>query len=331
MNDNIKLITIAIPCYKSANTIEEVVDGIVEQFKNQTKYDYEIILVNDGSPDNTFESIHRICSKDPKVTGVSLSKNFGQSAAKMAAIGYVHGDFLVFMDDDGQHPAEGIFTLVNKIEEGYDIVYAHFPHKKHNKFKKFTSRLHNAFLTHIGSKPKGVNISSFFALSQFCIEAMKTSGCPVVAVGAYLRQLTKRVTNVEMSHLNRKEGKSGYTLKRLIGLWKKSITSFNTTLLNYSMIAGYICGAAGLIFAAVIIIRKLINPHIAVGYASLMSGMLILSGLIMFFINIVGTYIAKIYLILCGLPPYKVREVINKDNFSNTKVIESENDLRINK
>lgn len=312
--NNRRLVTIAIPCYRSAKTIEGVVTDIVKEFEKQSEYDYEIVLVNDGSPDNTFEVIHRICTQNQKVTGVNLSKNFGQSAAKMAAIQFVHGDYLVFMDDDGQHPAEGIFSLVEKINEGYDIVYAHFINKKHNGFKKLTSRMHNAFLTHLGSKPKDIYLSSFHALSSFCIHAMQTSGCPVVAVAAYLRRLTKKIANVDMPHLERKEGKSGYTLGRLIGLWKKSITSFNTKLLNYSMTAGYICGAAGLIFAIVLIIRKLINPHIAVGYASIMSGMLILSGMIMFFISILGEYIGKIYLINCGLPPYKIREVVNQEN-----------------
>lgn len=318
------LVTIAIPCYRSSKTIEGVVDGIVEQFENQTKYDYEIVLVNDGSPDNTFEVIHRICAKNPKVTGVNLSKNYGQSAAKMAAIDYVNGEFLVYMDDDGQHPADGIFPLIEKIQEGFDIVYANFVKKKHNAFKKITSDMHNAFLSHIGAKPKDVHLSSFFAMSSFCIEAMKTSGCPVVAVAAYLRQLTKKVTNIDMPHLERKEGKSGYTLKKLIALWKKSITSFNTKLLNYSMTAGYITGAIGLLFAVVIIIRKLINPHIAVGYASIMSALLILSGLIMFFINILGEYIGKIYLILCGLPPYKVREVVTKEKLMEENIVYTE-------
>ncbi len=308
-----KTVSIAIPCYKSAHTIEDVVDEIVQQFSKQSEYDYEVVLVNDGSPDNTFEAIHRICSKNDKVTGVNLSKNFGQSAAKMAAIDYVEGDYLVYMDDDGQHPAEGIFSLIEKINEGYDIVYAHFGNKKHSGFKKLTSNLHNTFLTHIGSKPKDVHLSSFFATSSFCIEAMKTSGCPVVAVAAYLRQLTNKIVNVEMPHRKRKEGKSGYTLKKLIRLWKKSITSFNTALLNYSMTAGYICGGVGLLSAVIIIIRKLVNPHLAIGYASNMAGMLILSGLLMFFINILGEYIGKIYLILCGLPPFKVRDVIKKE------------------
>lgn len=319
-----KVITIAIPCYKSAKTIEGVVDSIDAAFKAQSEYSYEIILVNDGSPDNTFEVIHRICEKNDKVTGVNLSKNYGQGSAKMAAVEYVKGDYLVYMDDDGQHPVEGIFTMVEKINEGYDIVYANFEHKKHNAFKKITSDIHNWYLSKIDSKPKDIHLSSFMGLSSFCIEALQTSGCPVVSMGAYLRKLTKRIVNVDMPHLKRKEGKSGYSLKRLFKLWRGSITSFNTQLLNYSMTIGVVVGSIGILAAIVIIIRKLVNPHIAIGYASVMAGMLILSALIMFFISIASDYIGKIYLILCKLPPYKVREVINKENIEKSKVIQKE-------
>ncbi|MBQ3431214.1 MAG: glycosyltransferase family 2 protein [Clostridia bacterium] len=317
-----KLVTIAIPCYKSAKTIEGVVNAIDEAFKTQSEYNYEVLLVNDGSPDNTFEVIHRICAQNEKVTGINLSKNFGQGSAKMAAVDYVKGEYLIYMDDDGQHPASGIFTMIEKINEGFDIVYADFEKKKHSAFKKITSKLHNWYLSKIGSKPKDINLSSFMGLSSFCIEALQTSGCPVVSMGAYLRKLTNKIVNVDMPHLKRKEGKSGYSFKRLFKLWRSSITSFNTQLLNYSMTIGIIVGTIGILSAIIIIIRKLINPHIAVGYASLMAGMLILSALIMFFISIASDYIGKIYLILCKLPPFKVREVINKQSIKTTKMIQ---------
>lgn len=314
------LISIAIPCYKSSKTIFEVVRNIDTVFKQHPEYDYEVILVNDGSPDNTFEVIHRICRDNPKVTGVNLSKNFGQSAAKMAAIPFVKGDVLVYMDDDGQHPEDGIFRLIEKVEEGYDIVYAHFAHKKHSLFKKITSSLHNWILYKIGSKPKDVQLSSFFALSSFSIQTMKNSECPVIAVAAYLRKLTNKITNVEMSHRSRMAGKSGYSLKRLFDLWTKAITSFNITLLRISMNMGILCGTLGVIGAVVVFVRKLLHPNIAVGYASMMVVMLLLFSILMFLIGIMGEYIGKMYLILCKLPPYKVRDVIESEKEGKHKI-----------
>ena len=117
------LISIAIPCYRSGKNLEMVVDEIRSVFAQQEEYDYQIILVCDGSPDHTDEVIRKLCAEDKSIIGVLLSRNFTQSNAKMAALKYVEGDVLVYMDDDGQHPAEDIFRLVEKIREGYDVVY----------------------------------------------------------------------------------------------------------------------------------------------------------------------------------------------------------------
>ena len=122
-------VSIAIPCYNSAKTLSAVVDELRAVIRQRSEFDYQIILVNDCSKDDTFEVIRSLCQADDKITGVDLSRNFGQTVAKMAALPYVRGDVLVFMDDDGQHPADQIFALVDKVLAGYDLVYARFGHK----------------------------------------------------------------------------------------------------------------------------------------------------------------------------------------------------------
>ena len=119
------LITVAIPCYRSEKNLKAVVDEIREEFQKHSQYDYQIILVCDGSPDHTDEVIRDLCNADSRITGILLSRNFTQSNAKMAALPYVRGEVLVYMDDDGQHPPEDIFALTDKVQEGYDVVYAH--------------------------------------------------------------------------------------------------------------------------------------------------------------------------------------------------------------
>ncbi|MBR0516227.1 MAG: glycosyltransferase, partial [Eubacterium sp.] len=156
------LISICIPCYKSSKTLPKVYESVVEEFKKHPEHDYQFVLVNDGSPDATFAAIKEIAAKDEKVTGVDLSRNYGQVNAKMAALQYAKGDVICFMDDDGQHPAEGIFQLLAKMQEGgYDVVYAHFAKKKASFFKKLTSDLHNHIAEKMENKPKGVHRSSF--------------------------------------------------------------------------------------------------------------------------------------------------------------------------
>lgn len=304
------LVSIAIPCYRSAKTITSVVKEIRDAFKQKKEYEYEIILVNDGSPDNTFEIIEKLCSEDNRITGIDLSQNFGQSSAKMAAIPYVHGDVLITMDDDGQHPAEGIFKLVNKISEGYDMVYAYFPNKKHSLFKKVTSWLNSRLLTLMNVKEKGLHISSFVAYSKFAIKMMQTSQSPVNALTSYVRKLTKRVTDVEMEHRERITGKSNYTIKRLFQIWRNGITSFSTQALGLSIYLGGGCAMAGFIYAIVVFVRKILNPGMLLGYASTMIAVLVLSGIIMILLGIIGEYLGKVFLILVKLPNYLVREEV---------------------
>ena len=307
------LVSIAIPCYRSSKTIGDVVASIKAEFNNKPDYEYEIILVNDGSPDNTFEVIYDICNKDERITGINLSKNFGQSAAKMAAIPYVSGDVLVFMDDDGQHPASGIFKLIDKLSEGYDMVYAYFPKKKHSFFKRITSNLHNHILYKIGSKPKDLHLSSFLAINKYAIDTLKNSGCPTIAVGAYLRRLTNKVVNIEIEHHSREQGKSGYSISKLFKLWKKSITSFNTFWLKLPFTLGIITGLAGIISSVFLIVKKILDPSIPIGYISLLPVILILSSVIMLLLGIVGEYIGKLFIMTSKLPPYSIRTVINQN------------------
>ena len=115
------LISIAIPCYNSSKTLPLVVEEIQQVFSIRPEYEYQILLVNDNSPDNTYEVIGRLCAQDSNIIGIDLSKNYGQASAQMAAIQYAKGDIVVYMDDDGQHPASEIFRLIEKIQEGYDL------------------------------------------------------------------------------------------------------------------------------------------------------------------------------------------------------------------
>lgn len=122
-------VSIAIPCYNSSKTLPFVVKEIENAFIEHKDYEYQIILVNDGSPDNTYKVIKELCKNNPKILGVDLSKNYGQASAQMAAIQYIEGEIVVFMDDDGQHSANDIFKLINKVNNGFDLVFAHFDQK----------------------------------------------------------------------------------------------------------------------------------------------------------------------------------------------------------
>ena len=305
------VISVCIPCYRSAKTLPKVVAAIREEFAKHEGYEYQIVLVNDGSPDNTFEVITRLCEEDKNIIGMNLSRNHGQASAKIAALRYATGDALVYMDDDGQHPAEGIFKLVKKVEEGYDVVYAHFPKKKASFFKKMASDLHNKIAEWTGNKPKGIHRSSFVAWSKFALECVKNYHSPFPSAGAYLLCVTDKFANVEVEHKKRIEGSSGYTLKKLVSLWLNSFTNFSIVPLRLASFVGVSCAGVGFLFGIYVVIRKLLHPSVPAGYTSTIAIMLFIGGMIMMMLGLLGEYIGRMYMILSNKPQYSVHKALN--------------------
>ncbi|MDO5111444.1 MAG: glycosyltransferase [Clostridia bacterium] len=304
------LISVCIPCYRSEKTLPAVVEGIVREFALHPAYEYELILVNDGSPDDTFRVIRALCAQNAHIKGVDLSRNYGQNLALCAAYAQIQGDMAVFMDDDGQHPAAGIFMLLDKLQEGYDVAIAKFPHKKHSLFKRVTSWGHRTLAEWTGTCPKGISYSSFTAWSKVAIEAAKDYRSPFASIGAYLMHVTTRFVNVEMPHNDRLEGESGYTFKKLIALWLTSFTSFSIVPLRAASVMGAICAGIGFIWGFILVIRKLIHPEVAAGYTSMMTLLLLIGGIIMLILGLIGEYIGRIYMTISDMPQYTVREIV---------------------
>lgn len=307
------LISVCIPCYRSAKTLPVVVSSIKEEFSKRPE-DYQLVLVNDCSPDNTFQVISELCKEDDKIIGVNLTRNYGQASAKIAALQYAKGDVVVFMDDDGQHPAEGIFKLVDKLGEGYDVVYAHFANKKHSGFKKVTSKMHNWLAEKMGNKPKGIHRSSFTAWSRPVADAIRDYKSPFVSIGSFMMHVTTNYGNVEVEHRKRIAGSSGYTLKKLLKLWLNIFISFSMVPLRIASYLGFTFSALGALGGIYLVIRKIVHPSIAAGYTSNVVIILLIGGIILVMLGIMGEYLGRIYMTVSGMPQFCIRQVINEEN-----------------
>lgn len=305
------LISVAIPCYKSEKTIERVVDEIRDTVTREPGYDYQIILVNDYPFDGTFSVIKKLCREDKKIVGVNLSRNFGQTCAKLAALPYVKGDVLVFMDDDGQHPAAGIIPLANKVMEGYDVVYAYFKKKQHSLFKRATSRIAAKLSVMNGTRVKGIHVSSFYAISRFAVDAYEGYSSPFPSMMGYLNTVIGKVTEIEMEHRARMEGTSNYTLRKLLKLWFTGFTNFSVVPLRLISFLGSFIALAGFGLGIGVIIAKIARPYMVAGYASTMAVLLFLGGLILIALGFMGEYIGRVYMTVSNLQQYRVRDVVN--------------------
>jgi len=307
---SIVLLTVIIPCYNSSKMIEKIVFEIKKEILKRPENQYQIILVNDYSKDNTFQVLSGLAKTDAGIIAIDLARNFGQANAKMAAVKYIEGDVAVCLDDDGQHPIDKIYDMVDKVTEGYDLVYAHFLKRKQNLFRRFASSVNTRLLELTGGKKRGIYNSSYIAWSPFAIHALQAYCSPFVSAGPYLMKCTDKVANVEMEQRNRMEGHSGYSLNKLINVWLTEFTNFSLIPLRVASVLGCITAFGGMIFGTVLVIRKLINPSITAGYTSYMAMFLFVSGVLMVMIGLLGEYVGKIYMLISGQPQYFIRTVV---------------------
>lgn len=304
-------ITVSIPCYRSAKTLPYVVEQIRKTIAQRPNYTYQIILVNDCSPDNTFDVIRSLCEEDENIIGVNLSRNWGQATARMASIPYIEGDCTVFMDDDGQHPIERLLELTDKIEEGYDLVSADFPKQQAKFMNRLTSALAAKLFTAMGKRPKGAVSSSFFAINKMCTDSLKKYQSPFPSIFGYLYQIAGRITSIKMEHKKRMEGSSGYNFSKRFKVWLNGMVNFSIIPLRISSLLGIIFSAIGFLTGLILVIRKIMNPSILMGYTSLITVILFIGGLLMIMLGLMGEYVGRMYITLCNQPQYEIRETLN--------------------
>lgn len=309
-----QLISFVIPCYRSEKTIKGVVEEVMAAAEALANDTYEIILVNDGSPDDTFSVIKSLCEADSRIKGINLSKNFGQHAALMAGFRHVKGDIVVCLDDDGQTPAGEVGKLIAGIEEGADVVYARYDHKRHSWFRNFGSKLNELMTRVMLGKPKKLYISSYFAARRFVIdEVVRYENAYPYVIGLVLRA-TKNIANVDVTHRERAIGTSGYTLGKLINLWVNGFTSFSVKPLRIATMIGALCAFLGFCYGIYTIIKKFVNPAVPMGFSSLMAAVVFIGGMQMLLLGLIGEYIGRIYVCMNNSPQYVIREIINMEN-----------------
>lgn len=305
-------VSFVIPCYRSEKTLPDVVEEIKTTMAG-LNYEFEIVLVNDCSPDNTFDTIRQIVSENDNILGIDLAKNFGQHCALMAGMRHTDGDIVVCLDDDGQTPANEVDKLLLKLEEGYDVCYASYGKKQHSGFRNFGSKINELMTRVMLGKPKELYVSSYFAAKRFIVDDMlKYDQSYAYVIGLVLRA-TKNVANVEVNHRARNIGKSGYTLKKLFALWFNGFTAFSIKPLRIATFVGCMCAGGGFLYGLYTIIKKLIlMDSVQAGFSALMAVLVFIGGMIMLMLGLIGEYVGRIYICMNNSPQYVIREKVGE-------------------
>jgi len=298
-------ISVVSPVYGCKECLYELYYRLKETLEKIT-YDFEIILVNDASPDGSWELIVELSEKDPRVKGINLSRNFGQHIAITAGLDFVSGKWVVVMDCDLQDQPEEILRLYKKVIEGYDLVFGRRINRKDNyKIKILSSVFYKIFdtLTDSNSDNKTSNFGIFSKgiIDNYKLFREKSRLFPLlIGSQGYNAQF------IDIEHSSRKIGRSSYTLKKKYQLAIETFISQSNKPLSFSIRIGFIMAFLSLLYLIILIIRKL-SLDIPLGWTSLMVMITFIGGLILLNLGILGIYIGKIYTEVKDRPLYIIK------------------------
>lgn len=304
-----------IPCYRSENTITTVVEEIKsEMATKRPSDDYEIVLVNDCSPDNVWSVIERLAQKEKNVIGINLAKNFGQHSALMAGYGKCSGEYVVSLDDDGQAPLDSLSDLISKLEEGYDVVYAYYHEIKQTLFRRFGAWVAVQMSNIMLDPPKGLKGSSFYLARKYVIDEMVRYQNSFPYLPGLVFRTTKNIAWIETNHRSRLQGKSGYSFWRLLNLWLNGFTAFSVKPLRASTFLGFFFAFLGFAFSIVVVVRRLLGLTTVDGWSTIIALILIIGGLILMMLGLIGEYIGRSYICINDSPQYVIKEIVKNDS-----------------
>lgn len=304
-------ISIVIPVYRGARTIGPLVDRLEAQVGSVR--DLELVLVVDGSPDDSAAVCRALAAARPHVRFVNLSRNFGEHNAVMAGLNHATGAIAVIMDDDAQNPPEEVMGLVTQVEAGFDVAWSRYEKKQHSWFRNFGSRVNDRVATVLLRKPSGLYLSSFKAINRFVIDEVVKYRGPYPYLDGLILRITQHYTTVLCAHHGRAAGRSGYTLRKLVSLWLNMFTSFSILPLRLTSLVGVIVALVGVVLAVMFLIERLCNPELQRGWASLIVTLLVVSGIQLVALGMIGEYLGRLFLMDSGRPQFVVRERVNCD------------------
>jgi undecaprenyl-phosphate 4-deoxy-4-formamido-L-arabinose transferase len=288
-------ISVVIPVYNSKDCLDELVKRLTDVLDNSGKT-YEIVLVNDCSPDNSWEKITELCEIYDKLKGINLRRNFGQDSAIMAGLNYSSGESVIMMDDDLQHDPADIPSLLIGLEKGHDVCYARFNSKKQSWFKNFGSWFNDKVANVILRKPKEIYLSPYKAIKREVVNEIVKYDGPYPYVDGLLFRVTRNITQVTVEHHERYSGKGNYNLRKSISVWLKLATNFSVLPLRIATFLGFISSGIGFILALFFIIGHFMEVEAPTGWASLIVVALFLGGIQLVSIGIIGEYVGRLFL-----------------------------------
>lgn len=316
---NQKEISIVIPVYNSAAILPALADRL-ERFLITYADAFEVILVNDGSKDESWENIRKLAEKFPWLSGINLMRNYGQHNALLCGIRVAKYEIIVTIDDDLQHPPEEIPKLVDRLNQGFDVVYGTARDEQHNLWRKLASRFTKlAFQSAMGVE-NARNVSAFRAFRNQIRQAFSDFQGPFTSIDVLLTWGTNRFSSVQVLHAPREVGESNYTFGKLLTHALNMMTGFSVIPLRLASLMGIGFAILGGIVLIYVILVYMIAGRVVQGFAFTASIIALFSGAQLFSLGIFGEYLARMHFRLMLKPSYVIQEILPQRDEKTTSI-----------
>lgn len=311
-------VSIVIPCYRSGRSLPELIPQLVENL-NTIERDYEIILVNDASPDNTWEVIEAISKEYSQVLGIDLLSNRGQFRATMCGMDYAVGEIVVTMDDDLQHPPSAVLQLIAELEEWpqVDCVFGAYRVKKHGRARNLGTAVKEHMFRILYGKPQEIQATSFRAMRRELATALSMQATRNPHLNALIFRSTRNLANVTVEHHERLTDRSGYSFLQLLSILIENVFRGSTVPLRMVSFSGFFSAASSCILASYYLLRYAMGAVTVPGFETEVLLIIFFGGMTLLAIGLIGEYILRILDEVSGAPRYVVRRSTigrNKEN-----------------
>ncbi|MEZ0609834.1 glycosyltransferase family 2 protein [Fibrella sp. WM1] len=298
-------LSIIIPVYNSERTLTPLLERLEVCLSG---YDFEVVLVNDGSRDRSEWVCERLADRYDNVRAISLRRNFGEFNAVLCGLNYASGRFTVIIDDDFQNPPESILTLVEAAKaHEYDVVYSYYADKRHHWFRNVGSGLTNSLATYLLGKPRELYLSSFKLIRREVVDEIIQYQGPYPYIDGLIFRVTTNVGSVEVPHHDRQEGRSNYTLRKLLSLFLTVLVGYSVLPLRVLTGVGMMLMGASLLLGATLFMAHMTDWFDVRAWELVVWAVAMLGGLQLLFVGVLGEYVGRLFMTQSGLPPYVVK------------------------
>jgi len=301
-------ISVVVPVYNSEGSLPELIRRL-ENTLGAASSRFEVILVNDGSRDRSWDVISQIAQDNDWVRGIDLMRNFGQHNALLCGIRMAKNDIIVTIDDDLQQPPEEIPKLLDKLAEGYDVVYGTPQKEQHGLWRDLASQLTKLALQSAMGAQIARKVSAFRVFRTRLRDAFANYQSPFVSIDVLLTWGTTRFASIQVRHELREVGGSNYTFRKLVTHALNMMTGFSVWPLQLASVIGFLFAFFGMIILAYVLVRYLIEGGSIPGFPFLASIIAIFSGAQLFALGIIGEYLARMHFRTINKPPYIINDI----------------------